>query len=231
MASVTVTAKPERAPRGAGRRWRLPGSRLGRLIVALNLLGLAILIVGALVLNELRRGLITAEIQGLTTQGRGIVHVIEEAATVDTPKLDDDIARETLQVLLIQDTQRARIWDDRGQLVADSYVLNDHIVSEKLPPAGKPGEFQFHWDFFKRQSQPEAAQAQAALASEVQQALQGQTFSGVRRTEAGQVVSVSIPIQRVQAVVGVLRWSPATSTRSSPTSGARCCPLSSSRSR
>ncbi|HXQ45200.1 MAG TPA: stimulus-sensing domain-containing protein [Caulobacteraceae bacterium] len=210
MASDTVTAKPERASRGAARRWRLPGSRLGRLIVALNLLGLAILIVGALVLNELRRGLITAEIEGLTTQGRGIAHVIEEVATDETPSMDGQSARDTLQVLLIQDTQRARIWDTKGQLVADSDVLNDHILSEKLPPPAKRGEFQFHWDFFKHQDQPEAnqtaeaAQAEAALKSEVQQALQGQTMSGVRSTETGPVVSVSIPIQRVQAVVGVL---------------------------
>jgi two-component system sensor histidine kinase ChvG len=206
MASVTVTAKPERAAREAGRRPRLPGSRLGRLIVALNLLGLAILIVGALVLNELRRGLINAEIDSLTTQGRGIAHVIEEVATVGTPKLDGDSARDTLGVLLIQDTQRARIYDDQGQLVADSYILNDHIVSEPLPPAAKPGEFQFHWDFFQHQNQPELTQvARAALADEVQQALQGQTKSEVRPTETGQrVVSVSIPIQRVQAVVGVL---------------------------
>ncbi|MGZ8407455.1 MAG: sensor N-terminal transmembrane domain-containing protein, partial [Caulobacteraceae bacterium] len=55
MASATVTAKPEPSPR----RW-LRGSKLGRLIIALNLLGLAILIVGALVLNELRRGLVQA---------------------------------------------------------------------------------------------------------------------------------------------------------------------------
>jgi two-component system sensor histidine kinase ChvG len=206
MASVTVTAKPERASREADRRWRLPGSRLGRLIVALNLLGLAVLIVGALVLNELRRGLIEAEFTSLTTQGRGIVHVIEEAATDDTPRLDDDVARETLQVLLIQDTQRARIWDNQGQLVADSYVLSDHIVSEPLPPPGQPGALQFRWDFLKRQNPPGVAQAaQVAVAGEVQQALQGQTIHRLRTTETGQrVVSVSIPIQRVQAVLGVL---------------------------
>ena len=55
MASDTDTGKAE-PPRPARLRW-LPGSRLGRLIIALNLLGLAILIGGALVLNELRRGL------------------------------------------------------------------------------------------------------------------------------------------------------------------------------
>jgi two-component system sensor histidine kinase ChvG len=206
MASVTATAKPERASQEAGRRWRLPGSRLGRLIVALNLLGLAILIVGALVLNELRQGLINAEKDSLTTQARGIAHVIEEAATNDTPILDDELTRDTLQVLLIQGSQRARVYDNQGDLIADSYVLNDHVVAEPLPPPGKPGAFQFHWDFFKRQDQPElAATAEAERNGEVQRALQGETVQQLRTTDTGQrVVSVSIPIQRVQAVLGVL---------------------------
>ena len=65
MASATDTAKPE-----PGRQWwrRPPASRLGRLILVLNLLGLAVLIVGALVLNELRRGLVEARIDSLTTR-------------------------------------------------------------------------------------------------------------------------------------------------------------------
>ncbi|MCA6289054.1 MAG: sensor N-terminal transmembrane domain-containing protein, partial [Phenylobacterium sp.] len=76
MASDTDTASPE--PRR--RRWRgPPASRLGRLIFALNLLGLAILIVGALVLNELRRGLVEARIDSLTTQGELIATLIDQA--------------------------------------------------------------------------------------------------------------------------------------------------------
>ena len=65
MASGTVTAKPERGGKpqpGEARerkpsrlRW-LPGTRLGRLIIALNVLGLAVLIAGALVLNSCARG-------------------------------------------------------------------------------------------------------------------------------------------------------------------------------
>ena len=71
MASDTATASPERPAPGAGASAGAPpgaasptrgvwplGSRLGRLIIVLNLLGLAILVGGALVLNELRQGLI-----------------------------------------------------------------------------------------------------------------------------------------------------------------------------
>jgi two-component system sensor histidine kinase ChvG len=51
MASVTATARSERARRR--RADSIPPSRIGRLIIVLNLAGLAILVGGALLLNEL----------------------------------------------------------------------------------------------------------------------------------------------------------------------------------
>src|SRR5512138_2735864 len=100
MASATDTAKPERRLRRSRFRW-LPGSRLGRLIVALNILGLAILIAGALVLNELRRGLVNARIDSLTTQGGLIASIIDQAATVGEPQpeMDASLATEVLRTL------------------------------------------------------------------------------------------------------------------------------------
>ena len=62
------------------------GSRLGRLIIGLNVLALAILLGGALVLNELRSGLIKARIDSLTTQGELIANVIDQTATVGQPE-------------------------------------------------------------------------------------------------------------------------------------------------
>lgn len=59
MASDTATASPE-GERTRQTRPRIPltGSRLGRLILFLNLLGLLVLVSGALVFNEFRRGLV-----------------------------------------------------------------------------------------------------------------------------------------------------------------------------
>jgi two-component system sensor histidine kinase ChvG len=208
MASATAIAKPEPAGERPERRWGLPGSRLGRLIVALNLAGLAILIGGALVLNELRRGLITAEIDSLTTQGRFIANVIVLAAAVGdpVPQLDAERARETLQLLFVQGSQRARVFDDQGQLIADSYVLNDRIEQHPLPPVRKPGEISWHFNLPNSASQQQtAATARAALDAEIHEALKGQTVARLRPVESGgRVVSVSIPIQNVQAVLGVL---------------------------
>ena len=128
MASDTDTAKPD--PKTEARRRRpprapslfswLPGSRLGRLIILLNVLGLAIIIAGSLLLNELRRGLVGARIDSLTTQGELIVNVINRAATVGepTPELDSQAASEILQMLSNPRSQRARLFDAKGNLIA-----------------------------------------------------------------------------------------------------------------
>src|SRR5258708_26274101 len=67
MASVTATARSERAARRP--RFLTAPSRIGRLIVLLNLLGLAVLVGGALLLNELRQGLVDARRDSLHTEG------------------------------------------------------------------------------------------------------------------------------------------------------------------
>ena len=109
MASATATVKSEPAGKDKRKRWTLPGSRLGRLIVVLNLLGLAVLIGGSLVLNQLRQGLVNARIDSLITQGEFIASIIDQAATSgDPPTLDADRARETLQLLFIPRSAGAR---------------------------------------------------------------------------------------------------------------------------
>jgi len=208
MALATDIANPDIETRPAQRRWRWPGSRLGRLIVALNFLGLAILIGGALVLNEARQGLISAKIDSLTTEGAVITDVIEQAATSGdpAPALDPDLTRQTIELLSFPPSQRARIFDADGDLVADSYVLGDRIDSANLPPARKPGAWRL-WGWRRRQAPSPAAvaKAKAALAAEISQAMQGQTVRRIRVSQDGdRVVSVSTPIQRVHAVLGVL---------------------------
>ena len=78
MVSVTAIARPEREEASP----QSSPSRIGRLIVILNLAGLAVLIGGALLLNELRQGLVEARIQSLRTEGQLIANVIDRAATV-----------------------------------------------------------------------------------------------------------------------------------------------------
>jgi two-component system sensor histidine kinase ChvG len=203
MVSVTATARPDRAER---RRARTPPSRIGRLIVILNLAGLAVLIGGALLLNELRQGLVDARMQSLRAEGQLIANVIDKAATVGDPEplLEADEASDILQSLAIPRSERVRLFDAEHHLIADSYVASDRVEATPLPPALKPGQKPFAFPGFgPSRSAVQAAQQQ--LDREIAAALTGETVSAVRLTDTGaRVVSVSTPIQHVRDVVGVL---------------------------
>ncbi|WP_309606715.1 ATP-binding protein [Phenylobacterium sp.] len=206
MASATDTAKPRRGSRPPRFRW-LPGTRLGRLIIALNVLGLAVLIVGALVLNELRQGLVNARIDSLTTQGELMAAIIDQAATVGEPQpaMDPNYANLTLQMLANPKTQRARLFDRQGRPIADSDLVADRVEQKALPPARARDAGGLSLDLRSRPRADLAREARAALRTEVARALRGQHVAGKRRGEDGAwVVSVSIPIQHVQMVLGVL---------------------------
>jgi two-component system sensor histidine kinase ChvG len=211
MASGIAIASPDgefgrRPPRPARRgAWPL-GSRLGRLIVLLNLLGLAILVGGALVLNEIRQGLIQTRLESLELEGQVIAKVIDEYATVGEPEptLDQDAAASVVGVLSIPSTQRARLFDSAGRQLADSFVVADRVEVSPLPPAHKPGEPAVGEAAAEARAS-RLAKASAALEAEVHQALAGDVVRNVRVGEDGnRVVSVSIPIRHVRAVLGVL---------------------------
>lgn len=217
MASATATGNPEPLaereggavvrPRRRSRYRGLPGSRLGRLILALNLLGLAVIIVGSLVLNEVRQGLVNARIDSLTTQGELIASILNQAATVGEPEpqMDAALATELLQTLSNPKAQRARLFDSRGRLVADSDWMADEVVRRDLPPARGRDETSTRFDWLPESLRPDRPDARQALADEVAAALQGGHPAHKRRGENGeQVVSVSIPIQHVRAVLGVV---------------------------
>lgn len=208
MASATDTAKAERPQRRSRFSW-LPGTRLGRLIIALNVLGLAILIAGALVLNELRRGLVEARIDSLTTQGELMATVIDRAATVGEPEpaMDPIYASEILQILANPKTQRARLFDAQGRVIADSDWVTDRVEMKLLPPARPRDEkaSPLALDLQPKDRRATSRKAQAALSAEVSKAMRGAHQAGLRQGERGErVVSVSIPIQHVKAVLGVL---------------------------
>jgi two-component system sensor histidine kinase ChvG len=201
MASDTAIASPD--PGGSGKRRFWPeGSRLGRLIIALNLLSLAILIGGALTLNEMRRGLVNARIDSLIAQGEWIAHIIDDAATVGEPEpaLQPERAAQLLQLLHLPRDARVRLFDRDGRKITDSYVVADRVEWKPLPPARKP-------DQAPREAGPSPVErrAAAALKSELARARAGEIVKGRRISDNGeQVISVSLPIRRVRAVVGVL---------------------------
>jgi len=167
-----------------------------------------VLIVGALVLNELRQGLVNARIDSLTTQGELMAAIIDQAATVGEPKpmMDPSYASLVLQMLANPKTQRARLFDVEGNPVSDSELVADRVEQRLLPPARSRDGRGVSLGLHRPPSRGAVAQeARAALKAEVAKALRGQHVAGLRRSENGdRVVSVSIPIQHVQAVLGVL---------------------------
>ncbi len=210
MASDTATAKADREGGAKPSRSWLPGTRLGRLIIALNVLGLVVLIIGALLVNEKSRGLVNARIDSLTTQGELMAAIIERAATVGEPEpsMDAAGAGEILQILANPKTQRARLFDAHGQVVADSEWVADRVERRVLPPAHARDDdkrLSLGLPLETRGAHGHSAEAARALLGEVHTAMAGRPIAGVRRGEEGdRVVSVSIPIQHVQAVLGVL---------------------------
>jgi len=219
MASATATEKPDRrwfgragvqeAEHGGRRRW-LPGSRLGRLIIALNLVGLVILIVGVMVLNEFRQGLIQARTDSLRIQGQFMDELLVISATSGDPEpsMDTEMASQLLQVLSIPSSQRVRLFDRRGKVIFDSDLVADKVEQTVLPPARRRGEkpFKLPSPLPRVPESKREAAARAALDREVRAALGGQTVvGGLRTTAAGErVVSVSLPVQHEKAVLGVL---------------------------
>jgi two-component system sensor histidine kinase ChvG len=209
MASATVTARPERVRRERPvriRRATAGPSRIGRLIIVLNLVGLIILVGGALLFNQLSRNLIEARISSLRSEGQLMVNVIDKLATTDEPALQVDSASDFLQSIDIPKTERVRLFTtDGGTPVADSYIAADTVEATPLPPAHKPGEQTLTLPFFSAPAPHVDPAAEKVLQQEVARALAGETVGEVRPGEnGGQVVSVSIPIEHVREVVGVL---------------------------
>jgi two-component system sensor histidine kinase ChvG len=213
MALDTAIAKADPLPPGDDepRRplKRFGGSRLGGLILALNLLSLLILFVGALLLNEWQRGLIEARQETLQAQAELLANVLaDKEYTVGEPNPQFNVEKAPL---LLRDNfipagQRARLFDLDGLLVADSYAVTEIIPGQALPPARPAGTPPVQADP-RRETRNEAAleRARDALAAEVEAALDGEVQASQRRSESGdRVVSVSIPVRHVQQVLGVL---------------------------
>ncbi|MEO1101355.1 MAG: sensor N-terminal transmembrane domain-containing protein, partial [Pseudomonadota bacterium] len=82
------------------------GSRIARLIFASNLAGLAILIVGAMVLNEMRAGFVVAKKEDLEGQAQIFSNLLNENATIGRPapalQIGEDL-RLTFKVFLLGD--------------------------------------------------------------------------------------------------------------------------------
>ena len=115
---------------------RFLGSRIARLIFASNLAGLAILIIGAMVLNEMRAGFVVSKKQDLVAQAQIFTSLLGEDATTPEPRLDHEAARQSLVRLNLPERVRARLYTPEGDLIGDSFYLSERVDIDASAPVG-----------------------------------------------------------------------------------------------
>jgi len=171
-------------------------------------------------LAETRAGLTDAQFRNLRTQGELITNLLIETGTVEgdpVPYVNEPAVRAVLKRILPPIAEgarpgvgrpRVRMFAPNGRLIADSDVLYDRLVETPLPDIGERPSIQ--------ESLQRAAERveylrltpwrpTATLQEEQARALQGEIARSERLNERGErVVSVTLPLRRVQQVMGTV---------------------------
>jgi two-component system sensor histidine kinase ChvG len=215
MASATVTTKAEEGFRAFAR------SRIARIIFFWNFAGLGVLALGVLLLSEMRAGLTQAQFGNLRTQGELIANLLIQTGTVQGdpyPGVNEPAVREVLRRLLPPVAEgarpgvggpRVRVFAQDGAIIADTDVLYDRLDETPLPRL-EPSRDNLGQKLGRAAEQVEYMRLTPwrptiTLEEERRRALAGEIARGERLNESGlRVVSVTLPIRRVHAVLGVV---------------------------
>jgi two-component system sensor histidine kinase ChvG len=207
------------------RRERLTGwravarSQIARIIFFWNFVGLGTLVLGVLLLAEMRAGLTDAQYRNLRTQGELIANLLIETGTVQgdpAPYINEPAVREVLRRLLPPIAEgvrpgdaggpRVRVFAADGTPIADTDVLYDRMEERPLPGVDEQPDLS---DSIERAAQRVEYlrltpwRPTITLAEERRRALDGEIARGERLNENGErVVSVTLPVKRVHAVLG-----------------------------
>ena len=199
------------------RRQQQRSSVLTQRIVLVNLIGLMVLMGGILFLNQRSQNLIDAHRRSLETQSRTIASVLAETAirnVNDDPILDRGRVVPILRRLVDPNVTHARLYNDHGELIADSNLIQDIIVTRELAP---PGEEPFSWKLFQgvydlfedflagTASYPNSSDQSSNVHLALDAGLKGETYYASHRDKEGNlIVGVAVPVQPLQKVLGVL---------------------------
>jgi two-component system sensor histidine kinase ChvG len=220
----TSPAKAKRVrlrDRRIGPRRSLLTSRLTRVIFMSNLIGLLILIIGALTMNRFETGLINAKVDNLRSLAATITTVLGEQATGlgSQAELDVESARQVFRGVNVPTGWRVRLHDRSRQVVVDTQILDDTISVGTLDPIATEEAPPKNIDILKAKTQSWVSKSlndlpwRAAkrerlrrnLQSDIRLALTGQEIMGPRFNDDNDlIVTVSIPVKRVQQVLGVV---------------------------
>ncbi len=233
MASDTNTkkhkARVSKAPSGRvkirdrrlGARRSLLTSRLTRNIFFSNLIGLIILVGGSLAMERFQNGLIEAKIENLESLASTITTVMGEDATGygSAAQLDVQNARQVLRGVSVPDRWRVRLHDRAGQILVDTETLDDTIAVSTLDPiipeVVEPPKQEVlrekatSWIRDKAHNLPWRKRRRDSLRrdlkADIRTALQGDSMFGQRYDDEDKlIVTVSLPVKRVQQVLGVV---------------------------
>ncbi len=223
---VTVRMNDSRPrPLTSWGRWTLFRSPLTRRILALNLLAPVILMVGVFLMDQYREGLIRSELDGLTVQAEMVAAAVGEGAVRERHAGQVEINRKLAQSMTQRLAEAAHIrlqlFDFMGDLVADSrYLLpsdtvlrvtdlNETSHEDKAERTARWRDLVMTWmpqseaplPLFEDGLLPHLSRYPEAVT-----ALSGQTQSAVRDEGGadGMVLSVAVPVRRMNQVIGVL---------------------------
>ena len=199
-------------------------SPITRRILAINLLALGILVAGLLYLGEYRKSLIETEFSALKTQAEMFAGALAEGAVTRQKSSEQQLVKPlTNQIIrrLAQTTStRARLFEPKGQLIADSRLLLGRIAVEveALPPPRDSGVLGAFLNFYDRIAKlivgdgdipifQEKALQHARDYPEALKALAGESIDQIRRGKGRMILSVAVPVQRYKQILGALMLS------------------------
>ncbi|MEX2449750.1 MAG: stimulus-sensing domain-containing protein [Rhodospirillales bacterium] len=196
-------------------------SPITRRILAINLFALGILVAGLLYLGKYRESLIEAEFAALETQAEMFAGALGEGAvtreTATNQRMVQALTHQIIRRLAQTTGARARLFDDQGQLIADSRLLLGRIAveAETLPPPRDSGLLGVFLNFYDRVAKlllgeddipvfQEKTLQHARDYPEATKALGGETVTQIRRGQGRLILSVAVPVQRYKQVLGAL---------------------------
>lgn len=196
--------------------------------MAVNALSLAILVGGVFYLDQFRQSLIEARVTELIVEGEIIAGALAEAASIgpEATRVEVEPAAQILARLVPAAEIRARLFGTDGAMLLDSrdLAVGDRIVTKKVIPIGtwktyvKAAANLFHNAVDKltqRERLPPYSEDLTPSATdypEVAKALAGETQYMQRATDnATAMITVAVPVQRLQRVLGALLLSKDTS--------------------
>lgn len=228
MRKLPARARGGRQARGRSARRRFTprrfwlSSRLTQLILAANLIGLTILVVGALAMNRFEDGLITGKVDNLNSLAATITTVMGDRATGSgqVSELDVDNAKQVLRGINVPTGWRVRLHDRAGQVVADTEQLDDRIEVSSLDPirtddgAATPTAEALDDTLLSKilgaarnlpWRQARRDRLRRDLKADIRTALSGSAVSGARYdADDTLIVMATQPVMRVQQVLGTV---------------------------